>query len=107
MISQHTINNLILNELHRNLPHFTPLKLRPAASPPIYLAHYAMPMIHPVTRATISSYCKLMNDPTTAEIWIMAFGKDSGGKSQGDIKNGTKRDKCHVCHVPFQHTSDS
>jgi hypothetical protein len=49
-----------------------------------------MPMIHPVTRATISSYRKLMNDPATAEVWMTAFGKDFGGMSQGDNKTGQK-----------------
>jgi hypothetical protein len=90
MISQHAINNLMINELRRYLPHCTPLKLYPATSPPIDLAHYAMPMIHPITRATISSYCKLMNDPTTAEIWMTAFGKDFGRMSQRNNKTGQK-----------------
>jgi hypothetical protein len=31
-----------------------------------------------------------MNDPTTAEIWMMAFGKDFGGMSQGNNKTGQK-----------------
>jgi hypothetical protein len=43
IISQHAINNLIFDELHRNLPHYTPLKLHLATSPPIDLVHYAMP----------------------------------------------------------------
>jgi hypothetical protein len=90
MISQHTINNLMINELCCYLPHYTPLKLHPATSPPIDLAHHAMPMIHPTTRATISSYCKLMNDPATAEVWMTAFGKDFGRMSQGDNKKGQK-----------------
>jgi hypothetical protein len=54
------------------------------------LAHYAMPMIHPITVATISSYCKLINDPATAEISMMAFGKDFSGMSQGNNKTGQK-----------------
>ncbi len=47
-------------------------------------------MVHPVTRETISSYNKLMNDPTTAEVWQTAFGKDFGGMAQGDNKTGRK-----------------
>jgi hypothetical protein len=47
-------------------------------------------MIHPVIGATISSYCKLMNNPTTAEILMTAFGKDFGGMSQGNNKMGQK-----------------
>ncbi len=37
--------------------------------------HYANPMVHPITGETISSYKKLMNNPTTAEVWRTAFGK--------------------------------
>jgi hypothetical protein len=49
-----------------------------------HLEHYANPMVHLVTRETISSYKKLMHDPATAEIWQTAFGKDFGGMAQGD-----------------------
>jgi hypothetical protein len=107
MISKQAINNLILDELHHNLPHFTPLKLRPATSPPIDLAHYAMPMIHPVIGATISSYHKFMNDPATAEIWITAFGKNFGRMSQRDNKMGQKGTNAMFAMSPFQQTSDS
>jgi hypothetical protein len=79
MISQNAINILMINELCSYLPHYTPLKLRPATPPPIDLAHYAMPMIHPITGAIISSYQKLMNDLATAEVWMTVFGKDFGG----------------------------
>ncbi len=47
-------------------------------------------MIHPVTKKTICSYCKLMNDPATAEVWMTAFGNNFGGMSQGDNKTGQK-----------------
>jgi hypothetical protein len=49
-----------------------------------------MPMIHPVTGATLISYCKIMKDPATAEIWMAVFGKDFGKMSQGDNKTGQK-----------------
>jgi hypothetical protein len=49
-----------------------------------------MPMVHPITGETISSYKRLMCDPTTAEKWKTAFGKDFGGMAQGDIKTGQK-----------------
>ncbi len=39
---------------------------------------------------TISSYCKLMNNLATAEVWQTAFGKDFGGMVQGDNKMGQK-----------------
>jgi hypothetical protein len=50
--------------------------------------HLAMPMIHPTTGKTITSYKKLMNNPATMEIWQTAFGKDFGGMAQGDNKTG-------------------
>ncbi len=46
-----------------------------------------MPMVHPTTGKTINSYMRLMNDPATAETWLMAFGKDFGGMVQGDNKS--------------------
>ena len=54
------------------------------------LEHLAMPMVHPTTCETISSYKKLMNNPDTREIWETAFGKDFGGMAQGDNKMGQK-----------------
>jgi hypothetical protein len=39
-------------------------------------------MFHPVMSKTISSHKKLMNNPATAEVWQMAFGKDFGGMAQ-------------------------
>jgi hypothetical protein len=49
-----------------------------------------MPMVHPTTGETISSYKKLMNNPATMEIWQTAFGKDFGGMAQRDNKTGQK-----------------
>jgi hypothetical protein len=49
-----------------------------------------MAMVHPTTDKTISSYKRLMHDPTPADIWKSAFGKDFGVKAQGDIKTGQK-----------------
>jgi hypothetical protein len=46
-------------------------------------------MVHPVTGEHITSYQKLMNDPATAEVWMMAFGKGFGGMCQGDKKTNT------------------
>jgi hypothetical protein len=50
-----------------------------------------MPMVHPTTGETISSYKHLMHDPDTSEVWQTAFGKDFGGMAQGDNKMGQKR----------------
>jgi hypothetical protein len=71
---------------------FTPRALKRVGKTtgPVKFEHYASPMVHPVTGETISSYKKLMNDPTTAEVWQTAFGKDFGGMCQGDSKTGQK-----------------
>jgi hypothetical protein len=45
-------------------------------------------MVHLVTGETISSHKWLMKDPTTAETWQTAFGKDLGGMAQGNHKTG-------------------
>ncbi len=45
-----------------------------------------MPMVHPITEETISSYKRLMYDPTMADMWQTAFGKDFGGMAQEDLK---------------------
>jgi hypothetical protein len=67
---------------------FIPTKLLPTTALPIYFEHYTMPMVHPATGKTISSYKKLMKDPVTAETWQTAFGKGFGGMCQGNDKTG-------------------
>jgi hypothetical protein len=47
-------------------------------------------MIHPVTKATISSYPKFMKVPATAEMWMTVLGEDFGRMSQGDNKTRQK-----------------
>jgi hypothetical protein len=54
------------------------------------MEHYANPMVHPITGRTISSYKKIMHNPTTAEVWQTAFGKDFGGMAQGCNKTDQK-----------------
>ena len=69
---------------------FMPRALVPFASTnnaTIY-EHYTSPMVHPITGETISSYKKLMNDPSTPVVWQTAFGKDFGGIAQGCNKTG-------------------
>ena len=90
-ISQQAMN-FLTNEVWNNLPqHFTPTNLRPKEeATAANLEHLAMPMIHPTMSETISSYKKLMNDPTTMEIWQTAFQKYFGGMAQGDNKTGQK-----------------
>ena len=88
-----------MNDLHHNLTCFTLDNLRPTATPDIDFDYLAMPMVHPVTGETISSYKKLKNDPATAETWMTAFGKEFGGMAQGK-QDRTKRDKLDFCHEP-------
>ncbi len=68
-----------------------PDKLKPKHAPScLDLEQVVMPMIHPTTGETISSYKKLMHDPATKDIWQWAFGKDFGGMAQGCNKTGQK-----------------
>jgi hypothetical protein len=53
-------------------------------------AHFALPMVHPATGETITSYKLLMHDPATVEVWQTAFGKNFGSMAQGDKKTGKK-----------------
>ena len=70
------------------MTHYTPSKLHDYRLLPQNFKHYTMPMIYPITGKIISSYKRLMNDPATAEVWMMAVGKDFGGMSQGGNKMG-------------------
>jgi hypothetical protein len=58
---------------------------------PAHVEHFTLPMVHPVTGETISSYKKIMNDPATSEIRQTAFGKDFGYMAQGDHKTSQKQ----------------
>jgi hypothetical protein len=84
--------NFLTDKVWNNSPQlFTPTNLRPREdATAANLEHLAMPMVHPTMRETKSSYKKLMNNPTTMEIWQTAFGKDFGGMAQGNIKTGQK-----------------
>jgi hypothetical protein len=57
---------------------------------PMNFEHYMNSMVHPVTGCTLTSYKKLMHNPTTAEIWQTTFSKDFGGMAQGCNKIGQK-----------------
>ncbi len=90
LISQQALTMMMVNKTFNPPPTFALRVLAGPAptSPSINFEHYANPMVHPVTGKTISSYCKLMNNPATAEVWQPAFGKDFGGVVQGDNKTG-------------------
>jgi hypothetical protein len=64
------------SSLNPDMTNYTHLKLCQYVPPPIDFWHYAMPMTHPITRESISSYIRLMNNPVTAQFWMTAFGKD-------------------------------
>ncbi len=100
LISQKAIAQLLVMEQTNNMTHYTPSKLRDYGLPLQDFEHYAMPMIHPITGKTISSYKRLMNDPATAEVWMTAFGKDFGGMSQGDNKMGQKGTNAMLVVLP-------
>ncbi len=86
LISQEAIAHLITTEQTNNVLPFTPSNLCKYRPSPQDFEHYAMPMIHPDTSESISSYKCLMNNPATADTWMTAFGKDFGGMSQGNNK---------------------
>jgi hypothetical protein len=88
IISQEAINLLLTDNIDNDLTNFAPLKLQPQPVHQRNYAHYAMPMVHPVTGETITSYKKLMKDPVTQDTWMTAFGNNFGGMSQGDNKTG-------------------
>ncbi len=60
-----------------------------------------MPMIHPITGKSISSYKRLMNDPATADTWMTVVGKDFGRMSQGDNKTGQPGTNAMFVMLPF------
>ncbi len=83
IIMRHAIDVLTLRKQASFNTIHTPRVLMKHAKMPVYIEHYANPMVHPVTGRTISSYKKLMHDPAMAEVWQTAFGKDFGGMAQG------------------------
>jgi hypothetical protein len=88
LISQEAIAHLLTTEQTKDELPLTPSNLSKYGPPPQDLEHYAMPMTHPITGKSISSYKHLMNNPATVDTWITAFGKDFGRMSQGDNKTG-------------------
>jgi hypothetical protein len=89
LISQEAIN-FLANCVWANSPNiYTQDKLKPKKQG-LNFEQVAMPMVHPTTGKTISSYKKLMRDPAMSKIWQMTFGKDFGGMAQGNNRNGQK-----------------
>ncbi len=65
IFSQEAINYLLMDDLRNDMRIFTPFKLMPPQTATINFEHFTMPMIHPSTGETITSYKKLMNNPAT------------------------------------------
>jgi hypothetical protein len=93
IITQHAMSIHTMQEQTLFSTIHTPRMLMTHAKNPMNFKHYANPMVHPVTGRTIISYKKLMHNPTTAEIWQTAFGKDFGGMAQGCNKTRQKGTK--------------
>jgi hypothetical protein len=73
IIIQEVINQILIDNLHKDATYFIPLKMRPKPYACIDYKHLTMPMIHPTTGKFISSYKCLMNDPATVEVWTTAI----------------------------------
>jgi hypothetical protein len=67
IVSREAPAYLLIHESAADMLPFTPMKLRHDVAPPRDFAHYAMPMIHPITGKSIGSYKRLMQDPTAAK----------------------------------------
>jgi hypothetical protein len=71
------------------------------------IEHFASPLIHPVTGATITRYQKLVKDPLLRDTWTKAFGKEFGNLAQGDKHTDTQGSKSifilsydEIKHIP-------
>ncbi len=42
---------------------------------PTDIKHFAVGVVHPITKEVTTDYRKLMNDPATVKIWTTTFGK--------------------------------
>ncbi len=96
-------------ELCHNIFTLNCLSITPTVTSSVCPEHSACPMVHPVTRETISSYKRLMNDPAMAEMWQTAFGKDFGGMLQGNNKTGQKGTNAMfvMSHNKIRHVLDT
>jgi hypothetical protein len=82
LISQTALNAFVIKEALYKHQAFIPARSTASVcvdNVPNY-THSASPMVHLVTGETISSYKKLMQDPSMAEVWQTAFGEDFLGK---------------------------
>jgi hypothetical protein len=107
IVTQQAINILTIKEKATFNAMFTPHNLMQQHAVLPFAHHfelYTNPMVHPVTGENISSYKKMMHNPTTAEIWQTAFGKDFGGMAQGNSQKGTNAMSV-MTHEEIQHAT--
>jgi hypothetical protein len=92
LVSQQALHAMTMKEALYAPDEFTPNNITHKSYKsmvPNY-AHFASPMLHPMTGETITSYKQLMHNQEIAEVWQTAFGKDFGGMVQGEEKMGKK-----------------
>ena len=91
MITNHAINYFNqLEIIDGNDNKWTPYKLmKKEAYNEAYITYFCAPVIHPRTGEAITQYRKLRNNPTLAEKWTTAFGREFWNLTQGDTKTGT------------------
>jgi hypothetical protein len=53
--------------------------------PIIDIEEYCCGVVHPVTKQTITHYCKLMNDPHLKDLWVPAMSKEIHCLAQGKL----------------------
>jgi hypothetical protein len=75
VVMRHTINILTLRKQASFSRIHTPRSPMRHAKVPINYEHYANPMVHPVTGQTISSYKKLIHNPTRLKYGKLHLGK--------------------------------
>ena len=67
---------------------------------PDNLQHFCAPVIHPTTGEIITSYKKLVKDPTLRDVWETGFGKEWGGLTQGDKRTGASGTNTLIILIP-------
>ena len=50
----------------------------------VNIEHFCAPVVHPITKETITSYNKLIKNPVLKPTWTTQLGKDFGNLAQGN-----------------------
>ena len=59
-------------------------------------------VIHPTKGEIITSYKKLIKDPTLRDVWDTGFGKETEGLTQGDKRTGASGTNTLIILSPDQ-----